>query len=134
MQIHAPIAPTAGAGRTSHPSGALGRLGAWTVRRRRSVILAWCVGVVVLGAFAPFADHALSGAGWEAPGSESALARRAIQAHLPGRGTYGLSVALAPRSDAVGDRPGRAVLTRVARVLRADPAVRGVTFPRRGVS
>ena len=50
-----------------------------------------------LGALAPFADRALSGAGWEAPGSESGEARRAIESRFPGQGTYALSVVVAGR-------------------------------------
>jgi putative drug exporter of the RND superfamily len=67
-----------------------------------------------LGALAPFADRALSGAGWEAPGSESGEARRAIESHFPGQGTYALSVVVA------------GALAKVERVLRGDPAVSGV--------
>ena len=55
----------------------------------------WGVAVLALGALAPFADRALSGAGWEAPGSESGEARRAIESHFPGQGTYALSVVVA---------------------------------------
>ena len=59
--------------------------------------------VLCLGALAPFADRALSGAGWEAPGSESGEARRAIESHFPGQGTYALSVVVA------GKRAGIAI-------------------------
>ena len=62
-----------------------------------------------LGALAPFADRALSGAGWEAPGSESGEARRAIESHFPGQGTYALSVVVAGDDE----RPMRAALARV---------------------
>ena len=65
----------------------LGRLGAWAADHRRLVVIVWGVAVLVLGALAPFADRALSGAGWEAPGSESGEARRAIESHFPGQGT-----------------------------------------------
>ena len=51
--------------------------------------------MLALGALAPFADRALSGAGWEAPGSESGEARRAIESRFPGQGTYALSVVVA---------------------------------------
>ena len=74
---------------------ALGRLGAWAADHRRLVVLVWGVAVLALGALAPFADRALSGAGWEAPGSESGQARRAIESHFPGRGTYALQVVVA---------------------------------------
>jgi putative drug exporter of the RND superfamily len=46
-------------------TGRLGRLGAWTADHRRAVIVAWCAAVLLLGALAPFADRALSGAGYQ---------------------------------------------------------------------
>ena len=55
--------------------GRFGRLGAWTADHFRTVVVAWAVIAVGLGAFAPRAEHALSGAGWEATGSESVAAR-----------------------------------------------------------
>jgi RND superfamily putative drug exporter len=100
----------------------LGRLGAWAADHRRRLVLVWGVAVLALGALAPFADHALSGAGWEAPGSESAKARRVIESHFPGQGTYALSVVVA----GVGDAQRRSAITAVRAVLRRDPAVRGV--------
>src|SRR3954462_11980481 len=103
----------------------IGRLGGWAADHRRLIVIVWGVAVLALGAMAPFADRALSGAGWEAPGSESGQARRAIEAHFPGQGTYALSVVVA------GDRPGRAVAA-VEDMLRRDPAVRGVAAPQRG--
>ena len=77
----------------------LGRLGAWAADHRRAIVIAWCGVVLVLGALAPFADRALSGAGWEALGSESVAARHALETDFPGRGTYALSVVVAgPRA------------------------------------
>src|SRR4051812_45514287 len=101
----------------------LGRLGGWAADHRRRLLLVWGVAVLALGALAPFADHALSGAGWEAPGSESAQARRVIDSHFPGQGTYALSVVVA----ADGGRALRSsAAAAVQRTLRRDPAVRGV--------
>ena len=92
------------------PTSTLGRLGAWAVDHRRRVVILWAAVVLCLGALAPFADKALSGAGWEAPSSESGDARRAIEAHFPGQGTYALSVVVAGRGAEIGDRPMRAAL------------------------
>src|SRR4051812_6773407 len=111
------------AGMRTRPATTLGRLGAWAADHRRLVVVVWGVVVLALGALAPFADRALSGAGWEAPSSESGEARRAIESHFPGQGTYALSVVVA------GDRPMRAALARVESVLRDDPAVSGVLPP-----
>jgi RND superfamily putative drug exporter len=112
--------------RTAAAPSTLGRLGAWAARRRRLVVVAWAAAVLVLGALAPFADRALSGAGWEAQGSESAQARRAIDSRFPGQGTYALSVVVAGGSHRLGDPQMRAALARVRAVLRGDPAVSGV--------
>ena len=100
----------------------LGRLGAWAADHRRAIVIAWCGVVLVLGALAPFADRALSGAGWEALGSESVAARRALEAGFPGRGTYALSVVVAGPRAGVADP----TVERVQAVLRGDPAVSGV--------
>jgi RND superfamily putative drug exporter len=110
--------------------GRLGRLGAWAARHRRAVALVWGAVVLGLGALAPFADRALSGAGWEAPGSESVQARRALEAGFPGRGSYALPVVVA----GARDRDVRARFELVATALRRDPAVAGVLAPTRGRS
>jgi RND superfamily putative drug exporter len=112
---------------TTHTT--LGRLGMWAADHRRLVFALWGAAVLFLGALAPFADKALSGAGWEAPSSESGAARRAIESHFPGQGAYALSVVVeGGRSEA------RSALPRVERVLRSDRAVGGVVPPQRGVS
>src|SRR3954462_516319 len=108
----------------------IGRLGGWAADHRRLIVIVWGVAVLALGAMAPFADRALSGAGWEAPGSESGEARRAIESPFPGQGTYALSVVVAGE----GDRPIRAALARVEQVLRDDRAVSGVLAPRPGAT
>ena len=58
--------------------GPIGRVGRWTADHVRVVVVAWVVIAVGLGAFAPRAEHALSGAGWEAAASDSVAAREAI--------------------------------------------------------
>jgi putative drug exporter of the RND superfamily len=116
------------------PATTLGRLGAWAADHRRLLVIVWGVAVLALGALAPFADRALSGAGWEASGSESAEARRAIESHFPGQGTYALPVVVAGEWAGIGDPPMRAALAGVKRLLRADRAVRGVLAPKPGVT
>jgi putative drug exporter of the RND superfamily len=111
-------------------TGPLARLGAWAADHRRAVIVAWCAIVLVLGALAPFADRALSGAGWEAPGSESVAARRALGSAFPGRGAYALQVVVAGAP--VEDPAMQRVLARVRSTLLRDPAVAGVLVPRPG--
>jgi RND superfamily putative drug exporter len=102
--------------------GGLGRLGGWAADHRRRVAIVWAAVVLGLGAFAPFADRALSGAGWEALGSDSVAARHALDAHFGGRDAYALSAVVA------GDETG-AALERVQALLRGDRAVAGVAAP-----
>jgi hypothetical protein len=70
--------------------GPLGRLGRWAATHRRTVVLAWVGVAVCLGVLAPRAEHALSGGGWQADGSESVQARRVIDRHFDGLGSYAL--------------------------------------------
>src|SRR3954452_21470690 len=102
-----------GGGRTTTSASSLGRLGGWAADHRRLVIIVWGVAVLALGALAPFADRALSGAGWEAPGSESGAARRTIEAHFPGQGSYALRVVVAGDRALGGGPSMRTTLTRV---------------------
>jgi len=55
--------------------GPIGRLGRYTATRFRRVLAVWVVVALVLGFFAPRVENALSGAGWEANGSQSVLVR-----------------------------------------------------------
>ena len=86
----------------AQPAGAPRR---WAADHRRVIAIVWCGVVLSLGALAPFADRALSGAGWEALDSESVAARSALEARFPGRGSYALSVVVAGRRV---DDPGHA--------------------------
>src|SRR5205807_852588 len=72
--------------------GPIGSLGRWTATHFRVVVAAWLVIAVGLGVFAPRAEKALSGAGWEATGSESVQARGLIDRSFDGRGSYALTV------------------------------------------
>jgi RND superfamily putative drug exporter len=119
---------------TSRSPAALGRLGAWAADHRRRIVIVWAAAVLGLGALAPFADRVLSGAGWEATGSESAEAREAIESSFPGHGTYALAVVVAGERGAIDDRAMRATLAHVRRVLRSERAVSGVLALRRGVT
>jgi RND superfamily putative drug exporter len=59
--------------------GPIGRLGRFTATHVRAVVLAWVAVALVFGAFAPRVETALSGAGWQANGSQSVAARGLIQ-------------------------------------------------------
>jgi RND superfamily putative drug exporter len=107
----------------------LGRLGGWAADRRRLVAAVWCALVLGLGALAPFADSALSGAGWEASGSESRAARDLIAEDFPAHGTYALAAVVAGSPGAADGPAMRAVLARVRATLGSDGAVARVTGP-----
>ena len=77
--------------------GPIGRLGRWTATHFRVVVTAWVVVAVGLGILAPRVETALSGAGWEATGSESVAARQLIDKNFDGAGSYGLTVVVHSR-------------------------------------
>src|SRR5215212_4940148 len=82
----------------ARPLGPLGRLGRWTATHRRTVMLAWAVVAVCLGVLAPRAEQALSGGGWQADGSESVEARRLVDRHFDGQGSYALVAVVSSRT------------------------------------
>ena len=103
--------------------GPIGRLGRWTAGHVRLVVVAWALVAVGLGALAPFAEHALSGAGWEASGSESVAARKAVDASFGGQGGYALMVVVH------GDGDLGPLVADATRVLEADARVASVAPP-----
>ncbi|HEX6781015.1 MAG TPA: MMPL family transporter [Solirubrobacterales bacterium] len=114
--------------------GPIGRLGRFAATNRRAVFAAWAVVAVGLGFLAPRVETALSGAGWEASGSESVAVRKQVDAAFGGAGAYGLQVAVHSQSHGVGDPAFRRSLRSVERVLAADSAVGKVVPPAPGVS
>ena len=113
------------------PVGSLGRLGRWAATHRRAVVLVWIGVFVALGAFAPRAEHALSGGGWQADGSESVHARGLIDRHFDGQGSYALTAVVASNTGHSAGPAFRATVARVVGLLRRDPAV-GAVLPPRG--
>ncbi len=86
----------------------------------RLVVLVWAVVAVGLGALAPRAEHALSGAGWEASGSESVAAREAIDASFEGQGGYALMVVVHGEGDL------DTTVAEATRILESDSRVSSV--------
>jgi len=113
-------------------AGPVGRIGRWTVAHFRLVLAGWLVIALGLGFFAPKVEHALSGAGWEATGSESVAARQAIDREFDGMSSSALMVVLHSEDRAAGSPAFRAAADRVAGVLAADPDVGPVATPDRG--
>ena len=112
--------------------GAIGRLGRFSASHARAVAIAWIVVAVGLGFLAPRVETALSGAGWEATGSDSVAARTLIQQHFAGNASTGLMVVLHSPSLRSSDASFAAVTAKTAALVKGDPAVTGVTLPAAG--
>ena len=118
----------------SNPDGRLGRLGRWAATHRRAVAVAWIGVAICLGVLAPGAEHALSGGGWQADGSESVQARRVIDRSFDGQGSYALVVVVSSQTRDSASPAFGATLGRVEDLLRRDPALGVVRSPRPGES
>src|SRR4051812_32822574 len=114
--------------------GLIGRLGRWTATHFRAVAAAWLVIAVGLGVLAPRAEKALSGAGWEATGSESVQARQLIDRSFRGLGSYAQLVVVHAPDRTVSDPAFQRALRGAEAKLRSDPAVTTVVPPRPGTS
>ena len=114
--------------------GPIGRLGRLAAEHRGRVFVAWALIAVGLGILAPRVETALSGAGWQANGSESVQARQQIDRNFSGLGAYALQVVVHSREQ-VATAPGfRQAVIRVEGLLRRDPGVGRVLPPRPGLS
>ena len=112
--------------------GAVGRLGRWTAGNFRIVLGAWIIIALVLGFFAPKVEHALSGAGWEATGSESVEVREAIDEQFGGMSSSALMVVMSSE-DETWQQPGFGNAIRsVDETLSSSDDVSGVVVPGRG--
>jgi RND superfamily putative drug exporter len=129
-------APLTAQAAREHPGsvGPVGRLGRWTVDHGRLVAVAWVVVAIGLGFFAPKVESALSGAGWQANGSESVQARKLIQANFAGLSSSALMVVVHSSSKTVSDTGFRSTIASVERTLRMNHDVASVVTPRPGAS
>jgi RND superfamily putative drug exporter len=114
--------------------GPIGRLGRYTATHFRIVLVGWLVLALVLGFFAPRVETALSGAGWEASGSQSVQARKLVERDFAGLGGYGLETVVYSPTETVGSASFREVVAHVEQTLRANGAVRTVVAPAPGLS
>jgi RND superfamily putative drug exporter len=114
--------------------GPIGRLGRWAATHRRTVFVIWLVLVVGLGALAPRAEHALSGAGWEDSGSESVAARQLIQENFEGQSSSALMAVVWSDERTVDDPAFQAALARTEAVLAEHESVSAVAPPSPGAT
>ena len=114
--------------------GPLGRLGVLVTRHARITTVVWLLVIVGLGAFAPRVETQLSGAGWQADGSESVAARQLAQAHFGGNASSAIQVVVHSTDGPVTQGPGRQVLARATRILQQDPRIAEVVQPQPGAT
>lgn len=114
--------------------GPLGRLGVWVTDHRRLVGVAWIVVVIGLGIFAPAVEKNLSGAGWQADGSESVAVRDLAEDHFGGNASHAIQVVVHSTSGSLDTGDGPAVLAEVTRILSGEPRLAEVIEPMPGAS
>ena len=114
--------------------GPLGRLGRYTATHFKLVVIAWVVVAVAFGIFAPRVETALSGAGWEATGSESVAARQAIDKNFNGLSSSALMVVVHSKEATITDPAFKAAIAKSSKILAADPNVTKVVAPQPGMS
>jgi putative drug exporter of the RND superfamily len=114
--------------------GALGRLGMWVTDHRRLVIAIWVLLVVGLGAFAPAVEKNLSGAGWQADGSESVAVRDLAQEHFGGNASPAIQVVVHSTEGPLDQGDGPTVMSAVLQMLEDEPRLAEVVPAMSGVS
>ncbi|HET8823389.1 MAG TPA: MMPL family transporter [Thermoleophilaceae bacterium] len=119
---------------SAHTYGPIGRLGRWTATHFKLVAIAWAVLAIGLGVIAPKVEHALSGAGWEATGSESLQVRETVDREFGGLSSSALMVVVHSADKTATDPAFKAVVADAQRALEADPRVTEVVPPRPGQS
>jgi RND superfamily putative drug exporter len=118
--------------RAAREAGPLGRLGRWTAEHVRIVALAWIVLTLGLGAVAPRVEHALSGAGWEASGSESVAARELVQERFAGLSSQAFMVVVHSGTMTTADPAFRGTVAAVSATLKESSDVTTVVQPEPG--
>ncbi|WP_104522467.1 MMPL family transporter [Blastococcus atacamensis] len=120
----------------SSPSrpGPLGRLGVWVTAHARTTTVVWLLLIVGLGSFAPRVEAALSGAGWQADGSESVAVRELAVDHFGGNASSAIQVVVQSSDGAVTEGAGADVLARATDLLSADDRIGTVLQPQPGAT
>ena len=115
--------------------GPLGRLGVWVTAHAKLVTGVWLLLIVGLGAFAPQVEHNLSGAGWQADGSESVAARELARESFGGNASSAIQVVVhSTDGEPVTEGAGADVLARVTAILEAEPRIADVIAPMPGAT
>ena len=114
--------------------GPLGRLGVWVVDHGRIITVAWLLLIVGLGVFAPRVESELSGAGWQANGSDSVAARELAQEHFGGNASTAIQVVVHSADGPVTSGAGKQVLAEATALLEQDPRIADVVQPQPGAT
>jgi RND superfamily putative drug exporter len=114
--------------------GPIGRLGRFSADHVRAVAIAWALVAVGLAVFAPKVETALSGAGWQANGSQSVQARTLIQNNFGGLASSAPIVVVHSSTSTTSAPAFRATVARAEAILRSDPRISTVVPPEPGVS
>jgi len=119
-----------------HPEavGPVGRLGRWAADHFRLLAVIWATLAVALAVFAPQVETALSGAGWQASGSQSVQARSLIQRNFGGLSSSAPLVVIHSSGLSASSPAFRATVARVERTLRSNPGISTVVPPSVGTS
>ena len=120
--------------RAASAPGPLGRLGVWVTNHGKLVMVVWLLAIVGLGAFAPQVEHNLSGAGWQANGSESVEARELAREHFGGNASSAIQVVVRSADGSVTEGEGKKVLAEVTRMLEDEPRIAEVVAPMPGAT
>jgi RND superfamily putative drug exporter len=117
-----------------HGPGPLGRLGTWVLDHRRLVSIVWVLLVVGLGIFAPRVEQDLSGAGWQADGSDSVAARDLAVEHFGGNASSAIQVVVRSSDGPVTEGEGARVVAEVTALLEQDDRIAEVVPPQPGAT
>jgi RND superfamily putative drug exporter len=128
-----PVPPARGV-RQPAAVGPVGRLGGWAADHVRAVSLAWAVVALALAVFAPSVESVLSGAGWQANGSQSVQARALIQQNFAGLSSSAPVVVVHSATQTTASPAFRSTVARAEALLRSDARISTVVAPRPGVS
>jgi RND superfamily putative drug exporter len=114
--------------------GPLGRLGVWVTHHTRMTAVVWLLVIVGLGAFAPKVEAELSGAGWQADGSESVAVRELAQEHFGGNASSAIQVVVHSTDGPVTEGAGKDILARATAILEDDSRIATVVQPQPGAT
>ena len=114
--------------------GPLGRLGVWVTHHTRATAVVWLLVIVGLGAFAPKVEAELSGAGWQADGSESVAARELAQEHFGGNASSAIQVVVHSERVSLTSASGQRILDEATALLQDDPRIAEIVQPQPGAT